>query len=315
MSTLRDSLESYIAVRRALGTRLQDAAVTLGHFVEFLEREGAQAITTQLALRWARLPAQAQPATWAMRLAMVRQFAAWLSVYDTRTEVPPRRILSARRRRPTPYIFAEQQIAQLMAQAARLHSPTGLRSLTFVTFIGLLASTGIRPGEALALDIPDVDLKNGVLTIRQTKFAKSRFVPIEESTRVALLHYAQQRDWLCPVRSTKAFLIGENGTRLGRHRAEQTFARLSCTVGLRPAARGHRVGRGPRLRDFRHSFATKRLIEWYRAGMDIERELPKLSTYLGHVQVADTYWYIQAVPELLQLATERLTSRHQEAAR
>jgi integrase len=184
-----------------------------------------------------------------------------------------------------------------------------------VTFIGLLASTGLRPGEALALDTADVDLKNGVLTIRQTKFGKSRFVPVEESTRVALAHYAEQRDRLCPVCPTKAFLVGKNGTRLGGHSAQQTFARLSCAVGLRPAVGGHRVGRGPRLRDFRHSFATKRLIEWYRAGMDIERELPKLSTYLGHVQVADTYWYIQAVPELLQLATERLTSRHQEDTR
>jgi integrase len=184
-----------------------------------------------------------------------------------------------------------------------------------VTFIGLLASTGLRPGEALALDTPDVDLENGVLTIRQTKFGKSRFVPVDDSTRVALADYAELRNKLCPVRPTRAFLVGEHGTRLRVHSAQKTFARLSCAIGLRPAAGARRVGRGPRLRDFRHSFATKKLIEWYRAGMDVERELPKLSTYLGHVQIADTYWYIQAVPELLQLATERLSSQHQEGTR
>jgi integrase len=309
MSALRVALAKYLAVRRALGTQLRDAAVTLSHFVEFLEAEGAEYVTTQLALRWARKPEHAQPATWAGRLTMVRQFAAWLSATDTRTEVPPRRILEGRRRRKTPYIFSEQEIARLMAEAARLPSPTGLRALTYVTLIGLLASTGLRPGEALGLDEPDVDLQNGVLAIRQTKFGKSRFVPVEDSTRVALAHYAAQRDRLCRLRQTSAFLVCEHGTRLRGAIARQTFGRMSCSIGLRAAAGARRVGRGPRLRDFRHSFATKRLVEWYRAGMDVERELPKLSTYLGHVQTADTYWYIQAVPELLQLATERLCSR------
>ena len=315
MSTLRDALTKYVALRRALGTQLRDAAVTLSHFVEFLEREGAEVISTELAVRWARQPAHAQRATWAARLTLVRQFAAWLSVIDPRTEVPPRRILEARRTRPTPHIYTEQQIAELMAEAARLPSRTGLRALTYVTLIGLLASTGLRPGEALALVGPNVDLQNGILAVRDTKFGKSRFVPVDDTTRVALAHYAERRDQLCPLRRTTAFLVSEHGARLHPTAARQTFGRISCTIGLRAGAGPHRIGRGPTLRDFRHSFATKRIVEWYRTGMDVERELPKLSTYLGHVQVADTYWYIQAIPELLQLATEQLSRRERGGVR
>jgi integrase len=196
-----------------------------------------------------------------------------------------------------------------MIMAARLPSHSGLRAHTYTTLIGLLSATGLRPGEALALDISDVDLKSGVLAIRQTKFGKSRFVPVEESTRTALEHYAERRDVLCPLRQTEAFLVAECGLRLRGHAARQTFAKISRAVGLRAVAASRRIGRGPRLVDFRHSFVTQRLIEWYRAGLDVERELPKLVTYLGHVDVGYTYWYIEAVPELLQLAAERLETQ------
>ena len=315
MSALRDALAKYVAIRRALGSQLGEPAVTLGHFVEFLEREGAQFITTELALRWAQQPEGVQRATWARRLSMARRFAAWLSALDPRTEVPPRGILEARRQRNKPHIFSDYEIGRLMAEAARLSSPTGLRALTLVTLIGLLAATGLRPGEALALDTPDVDLQNAVLTIRQTKFGKSRFVPVEDSTRAALAHYADRRDELCALRRTDAFLVSERGTRLQNCTVRGTFARVSCTIGLRAPAAVRRIGRGPRLQDFRHTFATRRLIEWYRAGLDVERELPKLTTYLGHVQVGHTYWYIEAVPELLQLATEHLIVRKRGGAR
>ena len=306
MSALRDALVQYVAVRRALGTQFREPAVTLDHFVEFLEREGAEFITIQLALRWAMEPTLVQRATWARRLTLVRRFAAWLSAIDARTEVPPRRLLDAHRRRRAPHIYADQEIERLMVEASRLPSPTGLRALTYATLIGLLAATGLRPGEALALDRSDVDLSNGVLSIRQTKFGKSRFVPVEDSTRVALEHYAQRRDRLCSRRRSEAFLISERGMRLEGSAARRTFAKMSCAIGLRANAERKRIGRGPRLQDFRHSFATGRLVEWYRAGLDVKRELPKLATYLGHVDVGLTYWYIEAVPELLQLAAEYL---------
>jgi integrase len=307
MTAIRDALAQYVALRRALSTQLQEPAMTLVHFLEFLEREGAQFITSELALRWAMEPKLVQRATWARRLGMVRRFAIWLSTIDPRTEVPPPRLLAARRRRSKPHIFSEPEIARLMDEAAKLGSPSGLRAMTYMTLIGLLSATGLRPGEALALDVGDVDLQNGILAIRESKFGKSRFVPIEDSTRTALAHYAKQRDKLQPRAVTEAFLVSERGKRVHGGVARRTFATMSCSIGLRVVPTGsRRTGRGPRLQDFRHSFTTRRLIEWYRAGLDVGRELPKLATYLGHADVGHTYWYIEAVPELLQLATERL---------
>jgi integrase len=305
MNRLRDALPQYVALRRALGTKLQEPARTLEHFLDFLEREGSEFITSELALRWAIEPQGVQRATWARRLGMVRRFAAWFSTIDARTEVPPHRLLAVRRKRNKPHIFTEQEVSQLMAEAARLCSAKGLRALTYTTLIGLLTATGLRPGEALALDRCDVDLETGILAIRQTKFGKSRFVPVADSTRVALQGYAKQRDALCPNRRTDAFLVSDRGARVEGCTARRTFARISCAIGLR-TVENRRFGRGPRLQDFRHRFATRKLIEWYRAGVDVGREIPKLSTYLGHVDVAHTYWYLEAVPELLQLATDRV---------
>ena len=306
MSAIGDALTKYVALRRALGTKLQEPARTLEQFLDFLEREGAEFITSELALRWAMEPKDVQRATWARRLSMVRRFAAWFSTIDPRTEVPPHRLLAPRRIRNKPHIFTKQEISQLMAEAARLASPTGLRALTYTTLIGLLTTTGLRPGEALALDTSDVDLENGILAIRQTKFGKSRFVPVSDSTRAALQEYAKQRETLCPLGRTDAFLVSERGARVQGCTARRTFAGISRAIGLRTTTGSRRVGRGPRLQDFRHCFATRKLIEWYRAGVDVGREMPKLTTYLGHVEVAHTYWYLEAVPELLQLATERL---------
>lgn len=309
MSAIRDALGQYVAVRRALGTKFREPAVTLDHFVDFLEREGAEFITTELALRWATEPKSVQRATWARRLTLVRGFAAWLSAVDARTVVPPRRLLDSRRRRNAPHIYTHQEIERLMLEAAGLSSSTGLRALTYSTLIGLLAATGLRPGEVLALDRSDVDLSNGILSVRQTKFGKSRFVPVEDSTRVALQRYAQQRDRLCSRRLDEAFLICERGARLDGSTVRRTFAKMSCTIGLRTQTQRRHIGRGPRLQDFRHTFTTARLVEWYRAGLDVSRELPKLATYLGHVDVGLTYWYIEAVPELLQLASQYVSGK------
>jgi site-specific recombinase XerD len=203
MITMRDALVQYVALRRALGTQLQEPAVALVHFLEFLERQGAEFITSELALRWAMEPRLVQRATWARRLGMVRRFASWLSTIDPRTEVPPRRLLAARRRRNKPHIFSELEIARLMDEATKLSSPSGLRAMTYMTLIGLLSVTGLRPGEALALDVGDVDLQNGILAIRESKFGKSRFVPVEDSTRTALTRYAEQRDKLRPRAATE----------------------------------------------------------------------------------------------------------------
>jgi len=185
MTGLHEALTQYVTIRRALGTRLAEPAFTLRQFVTFLEREGSSRITTALAVRWAMASPGVQRATWGRRLSMVRRFAAWLSAFDPHTEVPPQRLLPSRHRRPRPHIFTEAETRRLMAEATRRRSRTGLRPLTYTTLIGLLAATGLRPGEALALDRPDVDLENGILSIRETKCGKSRFVPIEPSTRLA----------------------------------------------------------------------------------------------------------------------------------
>ncbi len=310
MSTLHDALSQYVAVRRALGTQLAEPAQTLRQFVTFVERAGSTRITTQLALRWAMTPKGVQPATWARRLSMVRRFAVWWSAFDPATEVPPPRLLPARKRRRRPHIFTDEEIRRLMAAAAQRRSRTGLRGLTYTTLIGLLAATGLRPGEALMLDRSDVDLDEGILSIRESKFGKSRLVPITPSTRDVLQQYAIQRDALCVKPSSQAFLVAESGRRVQGSAARRMFAKLTCEIGLRHAIGPKRWGRGPRLQDFRHTFATRRLVEWYRAGIDVGGELPKLSTYLGHVEVGLTYWYIEAIPELLTLATERLVKPH-----
>jgi integrase len=311
MSALRDAVEEYIAVRRVLGAKLHRAAAVLRGFVDYLEREGAEFVTTELALRWAQQSATAQVATWAERLSVVRRFAMWRSVTDARTIVPPPGLLPHRRSRKPPYVYSDEEIERLVEEAARLRSPAGLRGPTFATLFGLLAATGLRLGEALNLDVADVDLSDGVLTIRKAKFGKSRFVPVHESTQRALASYASRRDRVLARGTDEAFFLTERGRRIRHGMAEWTFVQVSCAIGLRARAARGLDGRGPRLHDLRHRFAAKRLIEWYRAGADVERELPKLATYLGHVHVRHTYWYLEAVPELLQLATERLIDHHQ----
>jgi len=306
MSALHDALSEYLATRRALGTQLIWPESSLRNFVDFVEAEGAQFLTTELALGWALKSVGVQRATHARRLAIVRAFALWLQATDPRTQVPPQGLLPMRHRRPAPHIYSDSEIADLMAAAGELRSSSGLRGATFETLIGLLASTGLRPGEGLRLDVGDVNLVGGVLTVRESKFGKSRFVPLEESVRGALAAYSTFRDTVRPDRDSPAFLVTEQGARLRANAVRRTFANLCKDVGLRPLGHPCRAGRGPRLQDLRHSFATRRLVAWYRAGLDVDRLMPRLATYLGHVSTVQTYWYIQAVPELLQLATERL---------
>src|SRR6185295_831981 len=183
----------------------------------------------------------------------------------------------------TPHIYSDEEIASLLRRAAQLPSPKGLRAPTYNTLFGLLAVTGMRVNEALSLDRQDVDLDQGILTIRRTKFGKSRFVPVHSSTVLALKRYGEQRDRIFPIPRTSVFFVSEGATRLTDCMARYTFAKISQHLGIRPKAAGH--GRGPRLLDMRHRFAARTLIHWYRARLDVERELPKLATYLGHVHI------------------------------
>jgi len=310
MSALRDALEEYLAVRRSLGFTLRRPASLLRNFVAFLDANEAPCITQALAVRWAEQPADAQPATWAGRLGMVRGFARWRRVSDPRTEIPAAGLLSERYRRHPPYLYSDEEIERLLAAATERPSANGLRACSYATLFGLLAVTGLRVSEALRLDRDDVDFAQGLLTIRRTKFGKSRLVPVHRSTREALERYDAQRARVFPQPATPAFFLSERGRRITDWSARYTFAKLSQRIGLRAAASGH--GRGPRIHDMRHRFAARTLIHWYRTGVDVERELPKLATYLGHVHVNETYWYLAAVPELLQLANQRLMENAEE---
>lgn len=313
MSALRTALAQYLATRRALGTQLLEPGQALGHFLDFLDSAGAEFITTSLALRWARQPPGVQLATWARRLCAVRCFAAWLCAFDPRNEVPAKGLIKARHRRKAPYIFSDQQVSLLMEAAAQL-APAP-RALTTTTIIGLLAATGLRPGEALMLRVADVDLSSGILTVHKTKFGKTRFVPVDESTRVALAGYSTQLAALGLERRCDRFFVDRHASYVKACTLRRAFARLCVAAGLRQPAAAKRIGRGPRLQDLRHTFATRRLVEWYRAGVDLQRKTVALATYLGHVDIAHTYWYLEAVPELLQLATERLMSAAPETQR
>ena len=304
MKSLQDHLSQYIAARRALGTQLQEPAKTLSGFIKFLGRKAAKFITIPLALEWSQQSKNAQRATWARKLSMVRQFARWLSVIEPRHQVPPPRLLNVRHHRSKPHIYSDQEIARLMAAATTLKSRPGMKGLTLSTLTGLLAASGLRPGEAASLENRDVDLQTGVLVIRESKFGKSRLVPVHKSVITALEKYTRERNRIFPHPCSSAFFVSDRGTALNLGVVRRWFCQISRSCGLRTGPGGKRYGRGPRLQDLRHTFATKRLVEWYRTGSNVPLQIPKLATYLGHSSVACTYWYIEAVPELLELATK-----------
>jgi site-specific recombinase XerD len=311
MTALSRSLQEYLVLRRALGTKLKGPELHLRRFVEFADSAGSEVITTDLALRWSTAPGRASAVTRARRLGDVRRFATWLSAVDPRTEIPPKDLMPHRYRRKPPYIYSDQEIASILHEAARLASPLGLRAFTYTTLFGLLAVTGLRVSEALGLDRDDVDLEGGVLAVRHAKFGKSRFVPLHDSTCVALRRYSKRRNCILPRRTTSAFFVTERGTMVTLSSADHTFAVVSRAVGLRPPTEAYGCGRRPRLHDMRHRLAVRTLVRWYQEGKDVDRELPKLTTFLGHSHIAHTYWYFEAVPELLQLASERATRRRE----
>jgi integrase/recombinase XerD len=302
MSALRTAFHDYLAVRRALGHKLRLEGRLLSRFVDFAERSGAEYITTELALNWATQPVNAQPSQWANRLAMVRRFARYCLPHDPRTVVPPPDLLPHHYRRVAPYIYSNEEIIRLLKAARQLPSTTGLRPHTFATLFGLYVATGLRANEALRLVRDDVDLANGVLTIRDTKFGKARFVPLHPSTQRALQRYAKIRDRLCHDPGTPYFFLSDRGKYLTYDMLRWTFVKLSHQIGLRAPGQSH----GPRLHGFRHRLAINTLLKWYRRGLDVERHLPVLSTYLGHAHITDTQWYLTATPQLLRYALRRV---------
>lgn len=300
MTALHQAAADYLAVRRALGFKLRGHDRLLAEFLDELERSGATTVTVSAAVAWATAPADVSPVRWSQRLSVVRGFARHLQCLDPATEVPPADVLACRRHRPRAYLYSEVDIARLVQAAAALR-PT-LRGATHQAFFGLLAVTGMRIGEVIGLDRGDVDLDAGVIEIKEAKFRKHRRLPLHHSSVAALRRYTQVRDELCPTPKALSFFVSTRGTRLIDVCVHGVFNQLVDAVGFEPQPGAGR----PRVHGLRHSFAVATVRDWYRQGLDPAGNLSLLSAFLGHADPAYTYWYLQACPELLGLAAERL---------
>ena len=303
MTDLHSALERYLSMRKGLGYKYQHQTRRLADFVSFMEKRKATTITTKLAMEWATLPTE-RHASWALRLTDVRGFARHIANIDPKTEVPPVGVLPGLKR-AKPYVYSDAEVDALLAAALSLPPSGALRRWTYHCLFGVIAVTGMRLSEPIGLKCDDVDLDAGVLTIRLTKFGKSRLVPLHPTTSAALRNYAQLRDAHLTTRRDPHFFVAERGGPLLHQYVHRVFWRLSREIGLRRS--GDRAG--PRVHDFRHRFAIRTLLSWYREGIDVENNLPSLSTYLGHTCVRDTYWYLSACPELMQEAARRLDRR------
>lgn len=310
--SLAPQLDRYLNVRRCLGYDLRTDERILRRFVRFVDQEGAAHVDTALFLRWdASLP-EARGATRSTRLGKVRLFAQWLSSIDPANEIPPRGLLTGRLNRPRPYIYSEAEIASIIAAAKALPSIYGLRGLTCSTLFALLAVTGLRISEALALDRDHLDTDSGVLRVRRGKLGKERLLPLDPSVVAKLVDYLAERDRL--VGHAAPLFVTDKATRLTDCSARYNFAHACQEIGLRAPQQYLRHGRGPRIHDLRHTFAVRTMINWYRTSRDPAREMIRLTTYLGHADPSHTFWYLEAVPELLDLAMARATDGG-EAAR
>ncbi|MFZ0429732.1 MAG: tyrosine-type recombinase/integrase [Acidobacteriota bacterium] len=304
MSELRRELDRYLAIRRSLGYDLRTSERYLRRFITFVDSQGSDRINTDLFVRWQACFGHANRQTWSARLGAIRIFARWLHGIDPKHEVPPQALIPSRYRRSRPYIYSDQEVRRIVRAAAELPSIHGIRPWTCATLFGLIAVAGLRISEALALDNTDVDLESGVLTIRRGKLGKARLIPLSKSTTAQLRRYAQERDRLLGFHPP-SFFVSDRGGRPTDCSIRYHFARVCQKIGLRPAQKFHKHGRGPRIHDLRHRFAVRTIINWYRSGLDPVQEMIKLSTYLGHSKPEHTYWYIEAVPELLELASRR----------
>lgn len=304
MRPLRQALADYLALRRAVGYKLTHQERLLRQFLDYLEARGEERISTEQALIWATLPG-GDRAWHYNRLQAVRGFARYLYAIDPQVQVPATDLLPRQRRRTVPYLYSDEQIAELMAAAGTLR--TAHRTATYRTLVGLLAVTGMRVGEAIALNCEDVDWRAGTITIRLGKFGKSRELPAHASTLDALDRYLLRGDRPSPVAATEPLLVSMAGTRLLHACVESTFRALRERAGINPRTGACR----PRLHSLRHSFAVRTLLDAYRSGEDAQSRVALLSTYMGHVDPAGTYWYLQAAPELLELAGQRLEAHIQ----
>ena len=299
---MKHNVLQYLQARRAMGFQMSVVGTELMRFAAYADSIAHRGpITTELTLRWAASAKGCSRLYQARRVEMVRCLARYLSAYQPGTEIAPRKILGPAHRRTAPYLYTPEEITSLMHAAAQLPPRRGLRAKTYSTLIGLLACTGLRVGEALALRREHFSPAERLLLVEQTKFHKSRIVPLHSSAVAALQRYAAFRDAYCPRPLSRSFFLSEHGGPISGNVADWTFRKLRATLHQRQRSRS----RPPRLSDLRHTFACRRLLQWYREGREVNHAIAWLSVYLGHVKVSDTYWYLNAVPELMRIVAER----------
>ena len=298
--SLGEALGDYLALRRALGFKLAAAGRLLGQFIDYFSEHGDGMPTTDDALAWANLPAGASANWRAIRLSVVRGFARYLHSLDVTVEVPSADLIRHGPDRATPYLYSDAELRRLLGAAGELRP--GFRAATYQTLIGLLATCGLRVSEAIALNTTDLDRDEQLLMIRETKFGKSRLVPLHSTTMARLAAYLTLRDQTHANPRCSALLVSGAGTRLHHSNVSLTFARLAERVGIVRRSAACR----PRLHDLRHSFAVATVLDWYSTGADVPAMMPRLATYLGHTDPKHTFWYLTAAPELMALAGQRL---------
>jgi integrase/recombinase XerD len=303
VTALEQALADYLQLRHSLGHELAEAGWLLPGFVAYLDAGGSPTVTIEAALAWAqqapRSPAGRVTTLGARRMTAARGFARYLSGIDPGTQVPPPGLMPHRARWRQPFIYTRADIDTLL-ELARTTIASPLRAATYQTLIGLLAASGMRVGEAIKLDRTDIDWAQGVLLIRESKFGKSRLVPLHPTSTRVLEGYARLRDQLQPQPAEPAFFVSLKRKRLLYAVVQETFRQLIDNAGI-----GTGAPSPPRLHDLRHTFAVRTLLGWYRAQEDVQSRIPALSTYLGHREPASTYWYLSAAPELLALAAAR----------
>jgi integrase len=302
-STMLDLVDEYLAARRSLGYALRIEGAQLRGFARFADAQGHRGpLTLALILRWVALPGRRARRFPGRRLDCIRPFAQARAAIDPANEVPPRGIVGPPRRRPVHHIYADTQVAALVAAARALGPGRSLRGATYATLFGLLAATGIRVSEACRLTLTDVDLGDAVLHIRASKFRKSRLVPLHPTSTTALRSYAMQRDGTARLPPTATFFVGARGMPLPYNTICTVFQRLRLALGW------EQLNPRPRIHDLRHTFACRRLRDWYGEGVDVAPRVASLATYLGHAHVTDTYWYLTASPDLLARAADRFAA-------
>ena len=285
-------VEQYLALRRAFGFQLSIVGQQLQHFARFADRTaGGQPLTQELALRWAQSSSTGKQTTAARRLLILRPFTRYLRTLEPLTEIPPNRILGPAQYRHIPHIYTDREIRTLLEAAFSLRPRGGLRARSFGTYLRLLSCTGMRPAEPLRLTCADVDFQSDTLT---------RIVVLHPTATKALQEYARVRDSFEKYPRSPAFFLSDDGSPFHHKKAIRAFRYLRRRLGwVRPGCRL------PRLYDMRHTFVCRRLLAWHRDGVDVHVVMPALSTYLGHVKITDTYWYVTAIPELMNTVSKR----------